>query len=128
MKKIKNEIQTLDNLPIDRVQQFGEVLGIIKNVKSDVIRLANKALIDLYWQIGEYISRQIECAAWGNGVVVQLALYIEKNYPDIKGFSDKNLWRMKQFYEIYKDSAKLSPLVRELSCDSWGKCCKKCNS
>ncbi|WP_146943358.1 DUF1016 N-terminal domain-containing protein [Chryseobacterium hagamense] len=35
--------------------------------------------------------------------------------PEIKGFSDKNLWRMKQFYEIYKDSPKLSPMVREIS-------------
>lgn len=115
MKRIKNEIKTINNLTIDRVQQFSEVLNIIKNVKNNVMHLANKALIDLYWQIGEYISRQIESAAWGNGVVVQLALYIEKNYPDMKGFSDKNLWRMKQFYEIYKDSEKLSPLVRELT-------------
>jgi hypothetical protein len=37
-------------------------------------------------------------------VVKQLAEYIEKNSPDVKGFSDKNLWRMKQFYETYCDS------------------------
>ena len=103
------------DLTKDKVQQFSEVLNIIKSVQSNVLHLANKALINLYWQIGEYISHQIECAAWGNGVVVQLALYIEKNCPGIKGFSDKNLWRMKQFYEVYRDSEKLSPLVRELS-------------
>jgi hypothetical protein len=33
----------------------------------------------------------------------------------MKGFSDKNIWRMKQFYETYKDFPKLSPLVREIS-------------
>jgi predicted nuclease of restriction endonuclease-like (RecB) superfamily len=33
----------------------------------------------------------------------------------MKGFSVQNLWRMKQFYETYKDNEKLSPLVRELS-------------
>nr|WP_259131246.1 DUF1016 N-terminal domain-containing protein [Chryseobacterium ginsenosidimutans] len=32
----------------------------------------------------------------------KLSLYIQTNEPDIKGFSDKNLWRMKQFYETYK--------------------------
>ena len=44
----------------------------------------------------------------------QLAVYIKKTAPDIKGFSDKNLWRMKQFYELYKDNEKLSALTREL--------------
>ena len=53
---------------------------------------------------------------WGDGVVKQLADYIERNSPEVKGFSDKNLWRMKQFYETYKDAdEKLSPLVRQIS-------------
>jgi len=39
----------------------------------------------------------------------------QQNEQDIKGFSDKNLWRMKQFYETYKDYPKLSPLLREIS-------------
>jgi hypothetical protein len=44
-----------------------------------------------------------------------LAEYLNHNEPDLKGFSNKNLWRMRQFYEAYKDSTKLSPLVREIS-------------
>lgn len=40
---------------------------------------------------------------------------MSRTEPTLKGFSDKNLWRMKQFYETYRDSAKLSPLVREIS-------------
>ena len=51
---------------------------------------------------------------WGKGVVTDLARYIAQNAPEIKGFSDKNLWHMKQFYEAYLGEAKLSPLVREL--------------
>lgn len=47
--------------------------------------------------------------------MTELAEFIQKNEPEIKGFSDKNLWRMKQFYETYKDNPKLSPLVREIS-------------
>ena len=45
----------------------------------------------------------------------ELAHYIKTNEPEIKGFSDKNIWRMKQFYESYKDCPKLAPLVREIS-------------
>ncbi len=51
---------------------------------------------------------------WGKGVVAKLARYIAHADPTIKGFSDKNLWRMKQFYEVYQGDEELSPLVREL--------------
>ena len=47
--------------------------------------------------------------------LAELAKYIQQNEPYIKGFSDKNIWRMKQFYETYKDFPKLSPVVREIS-------------
>ena len=91
-------------------------MTLIQRTRSEVIRTANTALIDLYWQIGDYISQRIATAEWGDGVVPQLADYIARNYPEIKGFSDKNLWRMKQFYETYRDAdEKLSSLVREIS-------------
>jgi len=66
-------------------------------------------------RVRETISRKVQEEAWGKGVVNELAHYIARNAPDVKGFSDKNLWRMKQFYETYRDSEKLSSLVRELS-------------
>jgi predicted nuclease of restriction endonuclease-like (RecB) superfamily len=72
-------------------------------------------LINLYWDIGEYLSKKIEQAEWGDSVVTELAKHIQQNEPEIKGFSDKNIWRMKQFYETYKDFPKLSTLLREIS-------------
>lgn len=60
-------------------------------------------------------SKKIEISEWGQSVVSELAEFIQKSEPKIKGFSDKNLWRMKQFYETYKGFPKLSPLVREIS-------------
>ena len=100
--------------PID-ARQFADVVEMIRSTRSQVLRMANAALIDLYWKVGQYLAKKIASAEWGDGVVKQLAAHIEKNCPDIKGFSDKNLWRMKQFYEAYADEGeKLSPLVREI--------------
>lgn len=75
----------------------------------------NTELIDLYWKIGEYISKKVQAAEWGHSIVDRLAEYLQHNDPDLKGFSNKNLWRMKQFYESYKDSPKLSTPLREVS-------------
>ena len=100
--------------PVD-ARQFANVVEMIRSTRSQVLRMANAALIDLYWQVGQYLSVKIASAEWGDGVVKQLAAHIEKNCPDIKGFSDKNLWRMKQFYEAYADeSEKLSTVLREI--------------
>ena len=100
----------------NRNEQFAEVVSMIQHTRKEVVRLANTSLIDLYWRVGKYISDKISVSEWGDSVVKQLAEYIEKNSPEMKGFSDKNLWRMKQFYETYKDAdEKLSPLVRQIS-------------
>jgi len=96
-------------------RQFSEIVSLIHQARNNALKVVNIELINLYWNIGEHISKRIANAEWGQSVVQQLAEYLQKNEPDLKGFSDKNLWRMKQFYEAYSDYPKLSPLVRELS-------------
>ncbi len=93
---------------------FSEVLQHIQQARHKIFSQANTALIDLYWQIGLTISHKVQSQAWGKGVVTELAQYIAQNAPDVKGFSDKNLWRMKQFYETYQADEKLATLCREL--------------
>lgn len=109
-----NEIVKTDsNIPS---HQFNEVLEMIKATKQKVFAAVNTSLIDLYWQIGCYISHQIEMSGWGKSVVEELANHIRTQEPNSEGFSKQNLWRMKQFYETYKDAdEKLSALLREIS-------------
>ena len=100
----------------NRKDQFAEIVDMIQHTRNEVVRLANTSLIDLYWKIGKYISNKIAASEWGDGVVKQLADYIERTSPEAKGFSDKNLWRMKQFYETYNGAdEKLSTLLRQIS-------------
>lgn len=96
-------------------KRFTDIIELIKRSRNNAIRKVNQELIDLYWNIGEYISNKVELSGWGQSVVKELAQYIQANEPEIKGFSDKNLWRMKQFYESYKEFPKVSTLLREIS-------------
>jgi len=96
-------------------KDFEEVLQRIRQTRQKVFAQANTALIELYWQIGETISDKVDRSGWGKGVVSELARYIACTDPEIKGFSDKNLWRMKQFYETYREAPKLATLWRQLS-------------
>jgi predicted nuclease of restriction endonuclease-like (RecB) superfamily len=96
-------------------QQFTEVIQLINKARASAYQAINTELINLYWNIGKYISDQIASQAWGKSVVSELAKYIEKKTPDLKGYSERNLWRMKQFYETYRDYPKLSTVLREIS-------------
>jgi predicted nuclease of restriction endonuclease-like (RecB) superfamily len=96
-------------------KQFTEITSLIASAKSRAYQAVNRELVSLYWHVGEYVSKQVDLKAWGKSVVQELADYIQKSEPNIKGFSAQNIWRMKQFYETYSENEKLSPLVRELS-------------
>lgn len=95
--------------------RFTDIIHLIKLSRTNAIKAVNAELINLYWNIGEYITKKIEQSEWGDSVVKELAKHIQTHEPDIKGFSDKNIWRMKQFYETYKDFPKLSTVLREIS-------------
>ncbi len=97
-----------------REATFREVVGMIQDARTRALQAVNTELVDLYWQVGEFISRKIETAAWGEGVVDELARFIARRHPDIKGFTRANLFRMRQFYQTYRLDKKVSPLVRQL--------------
>jgi predicted nuclease of restriction endonuclease-like (RecB) superfamily len=95
--------------------QFTEIQILIRQARENSILAVNTELINLYWRIGEYVHKKIEGSEWGKSIVNQLSDFIQQKEPDIKGFSSQNIWRMKQFYETYRNLPKLSAMVRELS-------------
>lgn len=96
-------------------KQFTEIAELIKDAREKVLSVVNRQLIELYWEIGKYISQKVEDNSWGKSIVQSLSNFLKIEYPDLKGFSAQNMWRMKQVYECYKDHEKLSTLLREIS-------------
>jgi len=93
---------------------FDEVVDLIRQARQRALRSVNEELIELYWRIGEAISRRIARDGWGQATVAELSAHIQRQDPGVRGFSPQNLWRMRQFYEAYRDQPKLSSLLREL--------------
>ncbi len=93
---------------------FREIVGLIQSARTRAFLAVNTELIGLYWRVGEYISRQLATAAWGEGVVDELARYIALRHPEFKGFTRASLFRMRQLYDTYRAFQKVAPLVRQL--------------
>ena len=95
--------------------EFDEIVAIIEQARQKAFRAVNRELIEMYWQIGQYISEKVKSNAWGKSIVTEFASFVQSKYVGIKGFSAQNIWRMKQFYETYAGNEKLSTLSRELT-------------
>lgn len=84
-------------------------------VKAAVRVNAEKLLFN--WQLGRDLVLKKAEQRWGAGVVEQVSLDLQREFPDDKGFAARNLWYMKQWYEFYcteQAEQKLQQLVREL--------------
>lgn len=93
---------------------FAEVAQLISLARQNTLQAVNTQLIQLYWQVGAYISDKIESAQWGEGVVAQLATYLAKSQPGLRGFTRPNLFRMRQFYEAYRGNEIVSALLTQI--------------
>lgn len=93
---------------------FGEITALIQSARRRAYRAVNAELVHLYWQVGEYISRKLELAEWGEGVVAELASHLAETQPGLRGFTRRNLFRMRQFYDTYRGNEKVTPLVTQL--------------
>ena len=100
---------------IESNSSFEYVLKLITKAREKAIQRVNEELVKLYWNIGHWISRKNRTASYGDRYIAGLAAYIHKKQPELKGFDRRGLYRMKQFYETYKNLPKVSPLVTQLS-------------
>ena len=108
-KEIKKSVAATGNEPA-----FQCVLDLIVAARGRAERAVNTAVIELYWSVGEYLSLKIGEDGWGKGTVASLSEYIQHRQPGLRGYSPQNLWRMRQFYETYREQANLSMLLREI--------------
>jgi len=103
---------------ISHKKDYGSLLGEIKqrirSAQYEALRSVNKELISLYWDIGKMITERQEGRTWGKSIVEQLSKDLQTEFSGIKGFSERNLWYMRNIYRIYRQNKKLQPLVAEI--------------
>jgi predicted nuclease of restriction endonuclease-like (RecB) superfamily len=86
----------------------------ILQARTTAAKAVNSELILLYWDIGQGIVEKQKTTGWGDSVVERLAADLRREFPDMRGFSAANIWRIRQFSEIYNSDAFLAQAVREL--------------
>ena len=101
-------------MPNDYHHLLGEIKERIRGAQYVALRAVNKELIALYWDIGKLIIERQQGETWGKSVVAKLSGDLRTEFPELKGFSEQNLWYMRQFYISYQNNEKLQQLVGEI--------------
>ena len=96
---------------------LNEIKHKIASARIQASRHLNKELIELYWDIGKTIIEKQKQYGWGQSIVEKLANDLQNGFPNLRGYSSRNLWDMRRFYDTYKDSSILRQLVAEIP---WG--------
>ena len=94
---------------------FNDVINMIETRRYNAYKKVNEELISLYWDFVKYISEKVNDNNWGDKIVEKLAEFMKREYPTMRGFNKRGIYRMKQFYETYKDYPFVSPLVTQIS-------------
>ena len=100
---------------ISNTNDFQAVISIIENSKGRALKAVNAELINMYRNVGKYLSDLCAKSSFGDKVIDEVAVYISAVAPTIKGFNRRGLYRMKQFYETYKDDEFVSALLTQIS-------------
>lgn len=78
-----------------------EIKNRIREAQLKAMMAANSQMLLLYWQMGQYIIQNQQAEGWGAKIIEKLSVDLKKEFPELKGFSTRNLLYMKQFSEDY---------------------------
>lgn len=117
MKNEKPKVVKIHDVQIDReyIQWIGEIKARYHNAQIKAAVKVNAEQLLFNWQLGrDLVMRKAE-EKWSSGIVEQVSLDLQAAFPESKGFSTTNLWRMKQWYMFYaQESQKLPQLAGEI--------------
>ena len=99
----------------NQITLAGSLIQIITQSRQNALKKVNEELINMYWKVGEYLKAESNKASFGDAYIGSVAEEIQKAFPGIKGFNRRGLYRMKKFYETYKDDEFVTTLLSQIS-------------
>lgn len=103
--------------PADYAATLTQLKAHIRQERLRVVLSANRALVQLYWDIGRVVRAREHAQGWGAKVITRLADDLAREFPDMKGFSARNLRYMRAFAEAWPDPEVVQQVVAQIP---WG--------
>ena len=101
-------------LPRSYAKTLGEIKQRIQQERLRVVLAANAAMVLLYWDIGRMILDRQKREGWGAKIIDRLAADLREAFPDMKGFSPRNLKYMRAFAAEWTDLAIVQQVAAQI--------------
>lgn len=101
-------------LPDDYAELLAKVKERVRSAQYDALKAVNKELVALYQDVGRLIADRQTDAGHGAAIVEQLASDLRREFPNMTGFSRRNVFYMREFYLAYRDLPKVQPMVAQI--------------
>lgn len=111
---VERDLKDSTLLPKGYWDLLEEIKRRISEARVRATLAVNRELVELYWNIGKLIIERQKHERWGSSVIERLSKDLRRSFPDVKGFSASNIWRMRAFYLAYAaQSENLAQSARE---------------
>ncbi|RLD56829.1 MAG: DUF1016 domain-containing protein [Bacteroidetes bacterium] len=88
---------------------ISELKSKIRAARRKVAYSINSQLLEMYWEIGKDISEKQEESKWGSKFIEQTAIELKHEFPEVKGFSRRNIYAIRQWYKFYSTKYQFVP-------------------
>jgi hypothetical protein len=101
---------------------LGELKGRLRSLQLKAALAVNATLLEFYWALGADIVEKQQTATWGDGFLQQLSQDLMAEFPDLKGFSYRNLRAIRQWYVFYSgENGNWQQAVAKIEQTHWSK-------
>lgn len=113
---------------MNKLLQNNEYQHWLKDLKQKVLQSqlkavvkVNSALLEFYWELSEEIVQRQAQARWGDGFLKQLSQDLMAEFPEMKGFSKRNLEQIRKWYQFWSSASEVAQQpVSQLWQIPWG--------
>ena len=99
-------------------KEFEGLCELIQRRRNEAVGFLNYATVSTYWEIGAYVSARVKSSAWGSGTILQFVDYIKTRHPNLRGYGQRQIYNMVEFYDIYS-SPEFQAVFRRLRLDEF---------
>jgi len=110
--KENNKLCTQASTPVGDSDYQNWVVDLkakVRSARNKLVFSVNSQVLELYWEIGRDITEKQKSSGWGSKFVEMVAEELKQEFPEIKGFSRRNIYAMLQWYRFYSEKYQFVP-------------------
>ena len=101
-KRLPGKLPTETSLPVGYYEMLKNLKKRIQTAQLKAALSVNQELIKLYWEIGKDIVDRQKSYGWGSKIIERISQDLQNEFPEVEGFSKRNIFRMRSFYLAYQ--------------------------